>query len=293
MCKKVITSEFVSYGHPDKIADTIADSLLDAYLEQDKNTRAGIEVMVKDNNVVLGGEVSSNAIINYDTIVRDIFKGLDFPPNHNLNPENIKIINLIGKQSSEIHQGVDKSENVIGAGVLFAVRSTGRRRLYRRRGPDAHGPVSGPDGGASYALGILLQFISNDLVRSELAEGIVLPVCLLQPVERISAGSGQSVVTTLDEPIQRACEGIAVSRMQRGCILVLECATAQVLASVSVPQYDPQNIAASIAAADTSLIDRASAHLHGTQSAIYGLRRSETADSGIRKREEGGSPAKE
>ena len=52
MCKKVITSEFVSYGHPDKIADTIADSLLDAYLEQDKNTRAGIEVMVKDNNVV-------------------------------------------------------------------------------------------------------------------------------------------------------------------------------------------------------------------------------------------------
>ena len=116
MCKKVITSEFVSYGHPDKIADTIADSLLDAYLEQDKNTRAGIEVMVKDNNVVLGGEVSSNAIINYDTIVRDIFKGLDFPSDHNLNPENIKIINLIGRQSSEIHQGVDKSENVIGAG---------------------------------------------------------------------------------------------------------------------------------------------------------------------------------
>ena len=116
MCKKVITSEFVSCGHPDKIADTIADSLLDAYLEQDKNTRAGIEVMVKDNNVVLGGEVSSNAIINYDTIVRDVYKGLNFPPNHNLNPENIKIINLIGKQSSEIHQGVDKSENVIGAG---------------------------------------------------------------------------------------------------------------------------------------------------------------------------------
>ena len=66
-----------------------------------------------------------------------------------------------------------------GAGVLFAVRPTGRRRLYRRRGPDAHGSVSGPDGGASYALGILLPFISNDLVRSELAEGIVLPVCLL------------------------------------------------------------------------------------------------------------------
>lgn len=116
MCKKIITSEFVSCGHPDKIADTIADSLLDAYLRDDRNTRAGIEVMVKDNNVVLGGEVSSNAVINYDTIVRDVFCGLKFPPNHNLSPENIKIINLIGKQSSEIHQGVDKGETVIGAG---------------------------------------------------------------------------------------------------------------------------------------------------------------------------------
>ena len=101
MCKKVTTSEFVSCGHPDKIADTIADSLLDAYLEQDKNTRAGIEVMVKDNNVVLGGEVSSNAIINYDTIVRALHKGLNLPPNPNLNHETIKITNLIVRQSSD------------------------------------------------------------------------------------------------------------------------------------------------------------------------------------------------
>lgn len=116
MCKRIITSEFVSCGHPDKIADTIADSLLDAYLKGDKNTRAGIEVMVKDNTVVLGGEVSSNAVINYDTIVRDVFEDLHFPSNHHLQPENIKIINLIGKQSSEIHNGVDKSDEVIGAG---------------------------------------------------------------------------------------------------------------------------------------------------------------------------------
>lgn len=116
MCKRIITSEFVSCGHPDKIADTIADSLLDAYLKDDKNTRAGIEVMVKDNIVVLGGEVSSNAVINYDTIVRSVFKDLCFPSNHHLQPENIKIINLIGKQSSEIHNGVDKSDEIIGAG---------------------------------------------------------------------------------------------------------------------------------------------------------------------------------
>lgn len=88
--------------------------------------------------------------------------------------------------------------------------------------------------------------------RGRLVEG-------LQPLESVSAGSGQSVVTTLDEAVQRACEGIAVSRMQRGCVLVLECATGQVLAGVSMPQYDPENIAASIEAGDTSLIDRASA----------------------------------
>lgn len=116
MCKKIITSEFVSCGHPDKIADIISDSLLDAYLSEDKDTRAGIEVMVKDNVVVLGGEVSSNATIDYDTIVRNVFRDLNFPSNHHLNPEDIKIINLIGKQSVEIHQGVDKSTEVIGAG---------------------------------------------------------------------------------------------------------------------------------------------------------------------------------
>ena len=116
MEKKTIASEFVSYGHPDKIADQIADAILDEYLKMDENTRAGIEVMVKDNVVVLGGEISSKAAVNYDTIVRNVFNDIKFPDNHHLNPDNIKIINLIGKQSPEIHQGVDKSETIIGAG---------------------------------------------------------------------------------------------------------------------------------------------------------------------------------
>ena len=116
MEKKTITSEFVSYGHPDKIADQIADAILDEYLKMDENTRAGIEVMVKDNVVVLGGEISSKAAVNYDTIVRNVFNDIKFPDNHHLNPDNIKIINLIGKQSPEIHQGVDKDEKTIGAG---------------------------------------------------------------------------------------------------------------------------------------------------------------------------------
>lgn len=116
MCKRTIVSESVTNGHPDKIADWIADSILEEYSRKDRKVRAGIEVMVKDNVVVLGGEINSNAIVDYDTIVRDVFRRLSFPSNHHLEPENIKIINLIGKQSEEIHSGVDKSEDVIGAG---------------------------------------------------------------------------------------------------------------------------------------------------------------------------------
>lgn len=112
---KLVTSEFVSFGHPDKIADQIADAILDAYLAVDKNVRTGIEVMVKDNIVVLGGEINSTATINYDTVVRSVFKNLNFPLNHHLTPSEIKIINLIGKQSEEIHSGVDKVDE-IGAG---------------------------------------------------------------------------------------------------------------------------------------------------------------------------------
>ena len=117
MVKKTIASESVSYGHPDKIADQIGDAILDEYLKNDANTRAGIEVMVKDNIVVLGGEINSvTTLVDYDKVVRSVFKDLNFPSNHNLSPDNIKIINLIGKQSSEIHQGVDKDEKTIGAG---------------------------------------------------------------------------------------------------------------------------------------------------------------------------------
>lgn len=116
MSKKIITSEFVSSGHPDKIADVIGDALLDEYLKVDKDTRAGIEVMVKDNVVVLGGEVTSLAKIDYDTIIRNIYDVYNFPSSHNLNGKDIKIINLIGKQSTEIHSGVDKSDTEIGAG---------------------------------------------------------------------------------------------------------------------------------------------------------------------------------
>lgn len=113
---RIIVSESVTNGHPDKIADRIADEILGGFYAQDRDTRAGIEVMVKDNIVVLGGEVTSNGTVDYDKIVRNVYRELNFPEWHGLVPDNIKIINLIGKQSVEIHAGVDKEDGSIGAG---------------------------------------------------------------------------------------------------------------------------------------------------------------------------------
>lgn len=114
---KIITSEYVSYGHPDKVADQISDALLDEYLTQDRDTRAGIETMIKDNVVVIGGEVKSKAKIDIEDIVRRTIDIINYPESHKLSGDDIKIINLIGKQSPEISNGVDRDDcDGIGAG---------------------------------------------------------------------------------------------------------------------------------------------------------------------------------
>ena len=114
--KRTVVCEYVGLGHPDKVADQISDALLDAFLEKDSNTRAGIEVMMKDNIVVLGGEVKSEAQIDYEHIVRITVDSVDYPANHHLSGSDIKVINLIGKQSPEISHGVDQADGIIGAG---------------------------------------------------------------------------------------------------------------------------------------------------------------------------------
>ncbi len=114
--KRTVICEYVGKGHPDKVADQISDALLDAFLEKDPNTRAGIEVMVKDNIVVLGGEVKSKALIDYDHIVRKTMDDICYPHDHHLSGDDIKVVNLIGKQSLEISRSVDRSDGIIGAG---------------------------------------------------------------------------------------------------------------------------------------------------------------------------------
>ncbi|MCP8352274.1 methionine adenosyltransferase [Candidatus Synchoanobacter obligatus] len=106
------TSESVSDGHPDKIADQISDAVLDAVLSQDPLGRVACEVLVKERMVVISGEVSADATIDYMKIVCQVLTGVYGKPCH---PEDIELMLHVGQQSKEIAHGVDQHES-LGAG---------------------------------------------------------------------------------------------------------------------------------------------------------------------------------
>lgn len=108
--KSLITSEYVSYGHADKVADQISDAILDAYIEEDENTRAKIETMVKDNIVIVSGWVETNSYVDVEKVIRIAMENVGYPETHNLNGNDIKIINLIDKKTDEISIGDDKDD---------------------------------------------------------------------------------------------------------------------------------------------------------------------------------------
>ena len=113
LSKNLFTSESVSEGHPDKVADQISDAILDALLEQDPAARVACETLVKDNTVVLAGEVSSTAQIDLPKIVRNTIEQIGYTdPAIGFDNKNCEIINLLGQQSPDISQGVSEGEGV-------------------------------------------------------------------------------------------------------------------------------------------------------------------------------------
>jgi len=108
----IFTSESVSAGHPDKVCDQISDAILDAALSQDRESRVAIETLVKDNQVILAGEITTGAKIDYEDVVRKTIIGIGYDRDeYGFNGHNCSILNLLGKQSQDIKQGVDESEN--------------------------------------------------------------------------------------------------------------------------------------------------------------------------------------
>ena len=94
------SNEIVFRGHPDKVCDQISDALLDAFLEQDKNSRCGIEVTGGKDKIFITGEVTSNAKVSVESVVKSVLHDIGYRTNY-------EIINNIGLQSPDIAQGVD------------------------------------------------------------------------------------------------------------------------------------------------------------------------------------------
>ena len=108
----LFTSESVSEGHPDKMADQISDAILDALLTQDVNARVACETLLKTGMVIVAGEISTNAQIDVETIVRDTVKKIGYNSSDvGFDWESCAVMSAIGKQSADIAIGVDESEN--------------------------------------------------------------------------------------------------------------------------------------------------------------------------------------
>jgi S-adenosylmethionine synthetase len=104
----VFSSESVGEGHPDKVADLISDSVLDACLAQDRFSRVACETLVKSNQVVIAGEITTGAKLNYEQIVRAAIRDIGYVNDDDVfHADKVFIHNLITRQSPDIAQGVD------------------------------------------------------------------------------------------------------------------------------------------------------------------------------------------
>ncbi len=109
--KHLFTSESVSEGHPDKIADQISDAVLDAIFEQDPKARVACETYVKTGMVMVGGEITTSAWVDIEEITRQTVREIGYVHSDmGFDANSCAVLNTIGKQSPDINQGVDKAD---------------------------------------------------------------------------------------------------------------------------------------------------------------------------------------
>ncbi|QJC30758.1 methionine adenosyltransferase [Enterobacteriaceae endosymbiont of Macroplea appendiculata] len=107
MSKYLFTSESVSEGHPDKMADQISDAILDHIIMKDKKAKVACETYIKTGMVLIGGEITTNAHINIENIVRNTIKNIGYiHPNMGFDASSCAILNIIGQQSEDIAKGI-------------------------------------------------------------------------------------------------------------------------------------------------------------------------------------------
>ncbi|MFK7830001.1 MAG: methionine adenosyltransferase [Congregibacter sp.] len=124
----VFTSESVSEGHPDKMADQISDAVLDHILKDDREARVAVETMVKTGMVVLAGEVTTSTYVDLEAIVRDVVSDIGYTSSDvGFDGASCAVLNAIGKQSHDIAMGVDegddKEQGAGDQGLMFGYAS--------------------------------------------------------------------------------------------------------------------------------------------------------------------------
>ncbi|MEW6106085.1 MAG: methionine adenosyltransferase [Bacillota bacterium] len=105
----MVTSESVTEGHPDKVCDLIADTVLDAYLTHDPDSRVACEVLCKHDTVVLAGEITSHAAVDHAKCVREAIRQIGYTDPHDpFSADRVKIVELVTRQGPEIARGIDR-----------------------------------------------------------------------------------------------------------------------------------------------------------------------------------------
>jgi S-adenosylmethionine synthetase len=217
----LFTSESVSEGHPDKMADQISDAVLDAILKDDSHARVAVETLVKTGMAIIAGEVRTDTYVDLEDIVRDVIKDIGYDHSDiGFDGNSCAVLNAIGKQSSHIAQGVDAADDKdLGAGdqglmfgyannetsvlmpapIFYAHRLVERQAELRKTGalpwlrPDAKSQVTlRYDQGKPVAIDavVLSTQHSPDIELSALQEGVLEEVIRpVLPEEWLHAGT--------------------------------------------------------------------------------------------------------
>ena len=157
---KILTTECVSPGHPDKVADCISDAILDAYLEKDPNSKVAVETMVKNQVSIVAGEVNSKATVNTQDVVEEVTRLLGYTNSEaRFSDKHVNHISFIDKQSSELSQiqqnnivagdqgfvygyASQDTPNYLPLGSYLSRQLLGKVLLNNKLGPDAKSQVS-------------------------------------------------------------------------------------------------------------------------------------------------------